>query len=151
MNPETHKRLLDSALKASGPLGTTIKVTPYELLSLLTEPFQARVKPWMTETFGEEISKDITERGDRLLEETLELLQAHGYDPARIATLRDYVYGRPVGEPAQEVGGVMVTLAAYCEAAGIDMHAAGEVELARCWDNIEKIRAKRDLHSPLPT
>ena len=49
----------------------------------------------------------------------------------RIATLVDYVWSRPIGEPEQEVGGVMVTLAAYCLAADLDMHAAGETELAR--------------------
>ena len=116
--------------------------------------FQARVSPWMAECFGHAISSDVRERGDRLLEEVLELLQSHDYDPARVATLRDYVFGRPVGEPAQEVGGVMVTLAAYCLATGIDMHAAGETELARIWTKVETIRAKqaskRDLHSPLP-
>lgn len=118
------------------------------------DAFQARVKPWMLECFGEEISNDVRERGDRLLEEVLELLQSHGYDPARIATLRDYVYGRPAGEPSQEVGGVMVTLAAYCLATNVDMHEAGEVELARIWTKVEAIRAKqaskRGMHTPLP-
>lgn len=118
-------------------------------------PFQQRVQPWMLETFGAEIAGDVTERGDRLLEEVLELLQSHGYDPGRVATLREYVFGRPVGEPAQEVGGVMVTLAAYCLATGLDMHAAGEAELSRIWTKVEVIRAKQasknGLHTPLPT
>lgn len=118
------------------------------------EGFQARVAPWMAECFGPAIASDVREPGDRLLEEVLELLQSHVYDHARVATLRDYVFGRPVGEPAQEVGGVMVTLAAYCLATGIDMHHAGETELQRIWTKVEKIRAKqaskRDLHSPLP-
>lgn len=58
-----------------------------------------------------------------------------------------------VGEPAQEVGGVMVTLAALCLANGLDMHAAGETELARIWTKVEAIRAKqaaKPKHSPLP-
>ena len=119
--------------------------------------FQSRVQPWMLECFGAEIAGDMVERGDRFLEESLELLQAHGYDRSRIATLVDYVWGRPIGEPAQEVGGVMVTLAAYCLAAGIDMHEAGETELARILrpEIIEKIRrkqaSKNGIHTPLPT
>ena len=119
-------------------------------------PFQSRVAPWMQECFGAAIASDVRERGDRLLEEVLELLQSHGYDPAGVATLRDYVFGRPVGEPQQEVGGVMVTLAAYCLATGIDMHAAGETELARISapEVVERIRvkqaSKRGLHTPLP-
>ncbi len=107
------------------------------------EAFQARVQPWMMACFGPEISGDRVERGDRLLEEVLELLQSGGYDPARVAALRDYVWSRPAGEPAQEVGGVQVTLAAYCLAHALDMHEAGETELARIWTKVEKIRAKQ--------
>ena len=67
--------------------------------------------------------------------------------------LVDYVFGRPVGEPVQETGGVMVTLAALCLASKIDMDSAGETELGRIWLNIEKIRAKQEAKprsSPLP-
>ncbi|MDP9412694.1 MAG: hypothetical protein M3Q08_01080 [Pseudomonadota bacterium] len=116
-------------------------------------PFQQRVQPWMGACFGAEISSDMVERGDRLLEEVLELLQTGGYDFGRVVPLRDYVAARPAGEPSQEVGGVMVTLAAYCLAAGLDMHSAGETELARIWTCVEKIRAKqaaKPKHSPLP-
>lgn len=105
--------------------------------------FQARVQPWMRECFGDVIPFDKEERGDRFLEEVFELLQSGGYDSSRIATLRDYTWGRPAGEPSQEVGGVMVTLAAYCLAFGLDMHAAGETELARIWTKVEAIRAKQ--------
>lgn len=116
--------------------------------------FQQRVRPWILECFGQDIAGDMTERGDRFLEEVIELLQAHGYDRERIPALVDYVYSRPAGEPAQEVGGVMVTLAAYCGAAGIDMHAAGDAELARVWTMIPQIREKQaskaGVHSPLP-
>lgn len=105
--------------------------------------FQARVAPWMDACFGPAISGDRLERGDRLLEEVLELLQSGGYPHDRIAALTGYVWSRPAGEPAQEVGGVMVTLAAYCLAHDLDMHDAGETELARIWTKVEKIRAKQ--------
>lgn len=107
------------------------------------EPFQARVQPWMTACFGATIAGDRVERGDRLLEEVFELLQSGGYDQERVMALCGYVWSREVGEPAQEVGGVMVTLAAYCLAHGLDMHAAAETELARVWTKVEKIRAKQ--------
>jgi hypothetical protein len=120
--------------------------------------FQQRVRPWLVECFGAAIADDRVERGDRLLEEVLELLQAGGYDPDRVAKLVTYVWGRPAGEPDQEAGGSMVTFAAYCLAHGLDMHAAGERELARISapDVIEKIRGKQALKaatigsSPLP-
>lgn len=105
--------------------------------------FQSRVHPWMLACFGEKISGDKLERDDRFLEETLELLQSADYPRARIAALVDYVYGRPKGEPLQETGGVMVTLAARCLAHGIDMHAAGDIELERVWTKVETIRAKQ--------
>lgn len=120
--------------------------------------FQAGVSDWMSRCFVPSLYSNMTERGDRLLEEVLELLQAHGYDESRVTTLVNYVYGRPVGEPAQEVGGVMVTLAGYCWIAGLDMHAAGDAELARITkpEVMAKIRAKQEaknaLHfdTPLP-
>ena len=122
--------------------------------NLLPVSFQGRVKPWMMACFGEKISGNVQERGDRFLEEALELLQANGYDPLRIATLRDYVWSRPIGDRRQEVGGVMITLAAYCLAMDIDMHREGEDELARIWGKIEQIRAKQaskpNSYTPLP-
>ena len=105
--------------------------------------FQDRVQPWMMACFGPEISGDKLERGDRLLEEVLELLQSGDYPRERVAALTDYVWGRPKGEPSQEVGGVQVTLAAYCLAHALDMHEAGETELARIWTKVDTIRAKQ--------
>lgn len=119
---------------------------------------QERVGAWMHEAFVSSLYSDIIERGDRLLEEVLELLQSKGYDPARVATLTEYVWGRPAGEPGQEVGGVMITLAGFCHIAKIDMHAEGEREMARIAqpEIMAKIRAKQEaknaLHfdTPLP-
>ncbi|HHA2690843.1 TPA: hypothetical protein ACOEPG_002822 [Stenotrophomonas maltophilia] len=120
--------------------------------------FQADVGDWMEQCFLPSLYSNMTERGDRLLEEVLELLQAHGYDSARVPTLVNYVFGRPVGEPAQEVGGVMVTLAAYCSVAGLSMQADGQAELDRINqpEVMARIRAKQEaknaLHfdTPLP-
>jgi len=117
------------------------------------EPFQSRVKPWLTKCFGDEISNNKPERNHRFLEEALELVQACGCTDSEAHQLVDYVYGRDVGEKQQEVGGVMVTLAALCLAQNIDMHECGETELARVWTKVEKIRAKqaaKPKHSPLP-
>lgn len=117
------------------------------------EGFQARVQPWLMGCFGAEIAADREERNHRFLEESLELVQSLGCTASEAHQLVDYVYGRDIGEPAQEVGGVMVTLAALCLANGLDMHANGETELARIWTKVEAIRAKqaaKPKHSPLP-
>lgn len=138
-------------------------VTHDELNSIVTEAlalshapaasFQSRVQPWMRACFGDVIAGDREERNHRFLEEALELVQSCGCTAHEAQQLVDYVYGRPQGEPAQEVGGVMVTLAALCLANGLTMHEAAEVELARIWTKVGDIRAKqaaKPKHSPLP-
>lgn len=115
--------------------------------------FQDRVHPWLLACFGATIANDQKERNDRFLEEALELVQSCNYTQHEAHQLVEYVYGRPVGEPHQEVGGVMVTLAALCLAHNMDMHADGETELTRIWTKVEQIRAKqaaKPKHSPLP-
>lgn len=117
--------------------------------------FQARVQRWMQWCFGPAISADRVERNHRFLEEALELVQANGCTVSEAHQLVDYVFGRAIGEPVQEAGGVMVTLAALCQASGLDMHDAGEIELARISDPevMNRVRAKqaaKPKHSPLP-
>ena len=115
--------------------------------------FQGRVEPWLLECFGAEVAGNKLERSHRMLEEALELGQAVGCTREEAHQLVDYVYGRPVGETAQEAGGVMLTLAALCRAHDIDMHEAGERELARVWTKVDLIRAKnaaKPRNSPLP-
>lgn len=117
------------------------------------EDFQMRVKPWLLECFGPDIAFDKIERNHRFLEESLELVQALGCSASEAHQLVDYVFGRPDGEPFQEVGGVMVTLAALCLANGEDMHTCGYVELGRIWSKVDQIRKKqaaKPKHSPLP-
>jgi hypothetical protein len=126
---------------------------PQQVSNTPKDEFQQRVQPWMMACFGPEISADTVERNHRFLEEALELVQACGCTQSEAHQLVDYVYGRPVGEKHQEVGGVMVTLAALCLAQGLNMHEAGEIELARIWTKVGKIRAKqaaKPKHSPLP-
>lgn len=115
--------------------------------------YQERVIRWMQDTFGPAIAADKAERNFRFVEEALELAQACGCDREDVLKLVDYVYGRPVGEKGQEVGGVAVTLAALCTATGLDMEEAAEAELQRCWKNQDRIRAKhaaKPVRSPLP-
>lgn len=116
---------------------------PHPADERVVEALQARVQPWMMACFGPEISADKLERSDRFIEEALELVQSVGYPRNRIEALISYVYDREAGDPPQEVGGVMITLAAFCLAHDLDMHACGETELARIWTKVDKIRAKQ--------
>lgn len=105
--------------------------------------FQQGVDQWMDVCFGETIKADKVERCDRFIEESLEFVQSVGYSAERAHALVDYVFNRDIGEVNQEVGGVMVTLAAACNTIGVDIGSAAQTELARVWTKVEAIRAKQ--------
>ena len=106
--------------------------------------FQAEVGDWMLECFNPAIAADLLERADRFTEEALELAQTMpGFSAERAHALVDYVFSRPVGERGQEVGGVMVTLAALCNPVGLSIRDEAEREMARVWTKVEVIRAKQ--------
>lgn len=120
---------------------------------MIPKTYQERVHLWMVECFGPAITQDREERCHRFLEEALELVQSCGGTQADAHRLVDYVFNRPIGEPAQEAGGVMVTLAALGNAINISIDAAGNTELHRVWGKISEIRAKqatKPIRSPLP-
>lgn len=104
--------------------------------------FQEGTWAWLIECFGRTLANHQAERNYRFLEEALELVQALGCTKAEALRIVDYTFDRPAGEPKQEVGGTLISLAALCTANDIDMHAAAKIELMRCWDNIAKIREK---------
>lgn len=117
--------------------------------------YQQDVKNWCVTCFGETTATDTAERSWRFMEEALELVQSLGMTDEQVKQLVDYVYSREVGEPGQEVGGVMVTLSALVAASGLDLEECALTELNRINQPhiIEKIRAKhaRKPHkSPLP-
>ena len=119
----------------------------------MSDNFQSRVSAWLIACFGEKVASDKVERNHRFLEEALELVQSTGCTQSEAHQLVDYVYSRAVGDPEQEVGGVMNTLAALCLAHGMEVDVAADKELVRCWDKIDKIREKQQRkpkHSPLP-
>jgi len=115
--------------------------------------YQRNVHRWMLDCFGKDIASDKQERNHRFLEESLELVQAIGCTRSEALQLVNYVFDRPVGEIAQEIGGVMVTLAALCNANNKGFMTCGAAELNRVWTKVETIRAKqaaKPKHSPLP-
>lgn len=121
-------------------------------MAIRADEYQARVCDWLDE-LSSSSSIDSAERTHRFLEESLELAQASGCSRADAMALIDYVYSRPIGNPEQEAGGVMVTLAGLCCALNVDMHKAGKNELSRNWERIESIKQKRlskPIGSPLP-
>lgn len=117
--------------------------------------YQTRVMDWMGACFGDDITNDPLERVFRFWEEAFELGQALGATEQQGRDLLAYTFSRSRGEVPQEIGGVMVCIAALCGALGQDMDACGETELARVWTKVEAIRAKhaakpKDVRSSLP-
>jgi hypothetical protein len=110
---------------------------------------QDRINEWVVSCMGRDVADDKVERNHRFLEESLELVQACGCIKESCLALVDYVFGRPIGSPSQEVGGVVVTLSALCAANGINMHDSAELELERVWSRIEAIRAKHFAKPPM--
>lgn len=117
------------------------------------DTYQDRVHDWLVKCFGNKIADCKIERNHRFLEESLELVQACGCTQSEVYQLVDYVFNRPKGEVYQEIGGVMVTLAALCSAQSQDLIDNAEMELSSIWNRIEKIRKKQEAKpkcSPLP-
>lgn len=104
---------------------------------------QMVVADWCEETFGTEICDNLEERCLRFLEEACELVQSLKLPKERAMAILDYVYARELGDPAQETGGVMVTLHALANAAEIRVERSFTAEIDRCWKNQEKIRNKQ--------
>ena len=122
-------------------------------IPFIGKAFQERVRPWLVACFGEDFDQEHHAREARFIEEAIELFQARGRSFDELISVAKYVYSRPVGDAHQEVGGVMTTLAALCIVSKLDMHEAGETELARIWTKVDAIRekqARKPRHSPLP-
>jgi hypothetical protein len=123
-------------------LCTCVRATSMVCTDFAFVDFQAAVRPWLLCCFGAETLSAHQVRNKRFLEEALELVQSLSLSREDAHKLVDYVYGRPSGEPKQEVGGVMTTLAALCMTHNLNMHECGHIELLRVWKNVEQIRSK---------
>ena len=132
-----------------------LKPYVYRAAEELLDTFQQRCGAWAVNTFGEDTASHIPTRRHRFIEESLELAQSLGATAEEAHQLVDYVFNRKVGDPAQEVGGTMTTLAVLCRAAGLSMYEDGFTELFRVSDPevAEKIRQKhlnKPKFGPLP-
>jgi NTP pyrophosphatase (non-canonical NTP hydrolase) len=104
--------------------------------------FQTQARDWAVRCFGQDIATDKLERTYRFTEESLELAQATGMTKEDVLAMVEYVYSRPPGAPAQEVGGVLVTLANLASANDISMEASGSDALEEVETRLEAIREK---------
>lgn len=125
---------------------TVSYLIPKTIPGVKTSPSpQARVSAWVREALGEESATNVPERSLRTAEEALELAQACGVDAATLHRLVDYVFSRPVGKPAQEIAGTLVTLYSAAAALGVDADAAFEEEYKRICkpEVVERVRRRQ--------
>ncbi len=73
---------------------------------------QCKVSEWCAAAFGADHANSVPQRAVRLLEEAIEAYQAAGADPVMAHKLIDFVFSRPAGSLAQEIGDVGLTLLA---------------------------------------
>ena len=95
------------------------------------DQLQTTVGDWVVRAFGAAVASSQRERAARLLEESLELSQAAGLTEAEAIRLVRHVFTRPVGERDQEVGGVAVTLLAFCASAKVSLQDMAQREIDR--------------------
>jgi len=95
---------------------------------------------WLAEVFGPSATQDVEERALRFGEESLELIQSLGITREQAEALVKQVFDKPIGEPEQELGGTMVTLATLCAVTGMNAGSAFATEFDRC-DN-PKVKQK---------
>jgi NTP pyrophosphatase (non-canonical NTP hydrolase) len=92
---------------------------------------QLAVHDWCIAAFGKDHAASLPQRGVRLLEEAIELYQAAGCDEAMAHKLVSFVFARPPGTIAQELGGVGLTVLALAAAAGISADGEEKREFDR--------------------
>lgn len=92
---------------------------------------QKDILAWAMRTFGAQTAGVPAERIRRFAEEAIELAQAAGMSEAAMTEMVRYVFSRPAGDPAQEVGGVSISLLGYCELVGLSADECESREFAR--------------------
>lgn len=86
---------------------------------------------WALRAFGPDQMANRPTRAIRILEEAAELCQAVDVDPSVALKVVADVYGRPVGVPRQEMGGILVTAYLFCSMNNWDPEDVFAAELNR--------------------
>jgi hypothetical protein len=98
---------------------------------------------WCRRCFPEQ-SRNIPERGLRVVEEAIEFCQALGVPKDKVLLAVEIVYGKPVGDPKQELGGTLMTAYIAAEILGWEPDDVCEQELRRVLSKSVEHFAKRN-------
>lgn len=99
---------------------------------------------WALRCFGVEHCDNLALRSQRTLEESAELSQSLGLSRENAHKTIDAVYDRPVGEPQQEIGGILHTVGILCESMSVDPDVLHEREVRRVLKKSPEHFAKRN-------
>jgi hypothetical protein len=113
--------------------------------------YQLATSVWVDAAFkdcknadGEDVITSLNERNYRGFEENCELYQSGGMTREQMHKIVDMVQDKPVEQVIEkEVGGVLSTLAAFCNARNIDMWKCAVEGLKRNWEQIDAIRDRQ--------
>jgi len=92
---------------------------------------QTAILRWANTTFGAETADVTGERIRRFLEEAIELSQAVGLEQDDVENMVEYVFARPAGAVAREIGQVGVSLLALAEHLNINAEHEERTEFER--------------------
>jgi hypothetical protein len=110
--------------------------------------FQRELSRWYDRMFkGTPFEHNTRTLAFRFFEEAAELVQSAGMTREEAIRQVEYVYGREVGEPFQEVGGTVITLQHLATALEVDIEDAAITELDRIStpEMMAKIYAKQQF------
>jgi len=143
IRPPLTDRQIEQLAEGYPPGSPTLRVLDLEeaLTSMAQELRQARaarrderqaaIFVWAKAAFTVEQATSLPQRALRLLEEAVEAAQACGLAEDKAIDIVGFVYDRPAGDLAQELGGVGVTVLALAAAAGLSADAEEEREVSR--------------------
>lgn len=108
---------------------------------------QKRIRRWVETRLGVKAMKP-HERAMRMLEEAIELAQSCGVNVDEATVLVWDVFGKPIGDAAQEIGGAMLTLLACADGSGYVASECALTEMRRI-ENLDpdKFRKRQQLNA----
>ena len=120
-------------------------------MTLSISTFQDWAANWVEHCFGIQSSRTARrkKRVMRFFEEACELAQSFDMPKSHAELILHMVYERKPGDPKQEAGGVMCTLAALADDRALNLERCANVELKRIWRHAEAIR-EREKSKPQP-
>lgn len=92
---------------------------------------QQRILAWAIDVFGHHKACTMAIRGNRFLEEAIEVAQAAGVHEDVAHHIVKGVYSRKTGQLKQEIGAAGITLLSLAELAGIDADHEEAIEMYR--------------------